>query len=55
MPVLSDYFGTSATNVGNNFFQSFNRDGALTGLPAGSFDTSNLTTVGVNFFYSFNR
>ena len=54
MPDLAAYFGDSATNVGNNFFRSFNSYGALTSLPSGSFDTSNITTVGDDFFSNFN-
>ena len=55
MPSLADYFGENATNPGNAFFSSFNQSGALTSLPAGSFDTSNITTVGDAFFFSFNQ
>jgi len=50
MPKLSDWFGNSATSAGDFFFLGFNRGGALTSLPAGSFDTSNITTVGDSFF-----
>jgi surface protein len=53
MPDMS-LFRESGTNAGNNFFSYFNSNGALTGLPAGSFDTSNITSAGNNFFYNFN-
>ncbi|MDR0859435.1 MAG: PKD domain-containing protein [Candidatus Peribacteria bacterium] len=54
MPPMS-LFGDSETSVGDYFFQAFNRDGSLTSLPVGSFDTSNITTVGGYFFHGFNR
>jgi surface protein len=55
MPALSDYFGMSATNVGDYFFRRFNGNGALTSLPVGSFDTSEITAVGSSFFTDFNK
>jgi hypothetical protein len=53
MPDFS-LFGASATDVGDNFFSYFNGYGALTSLPEGSFDTSDITTVGNSFFANFN-
>jgi hypothetical protein len=44
MPDFS-LFGDNPINVGNFFFQSFNANGALTNIPEGSFDTSNIITV----------
>ncbi len=55
MPKLSDWFGNSATSAGDFFFLGFNRGGALTSLPAGSFDTSNITSAEEYFFSSFNE
>jgi surface protein len=46
-------FQTDATTAPDNFFRCFNYSGALTSLPAGSFDTSAITTVGNNFFSTF--
>ncbi len=54
MPSLAEYFGESAENPGDNFFQFFNFNGALTSLPVESFDTSKITIAGNNFFYYFN-
>lgn len=54
MPSLAEYFGESAENPGDNFFQFFNYNGALTSLPVESFDTSKITIAGNNFFYYFN-
>ena len=55
IPALS-WFGISPTDVGDNFFINFNYLGALTSLPAGSFDTSSISgVVGNNFFAGFNK
>lgn len=54
MPKLSDWFGNSATSAESYFFDRFNAVWALTSLPAGSFDTSNITSVGNYFFAYFN-
>jgi surface protein len=48
-------FQTNATTAPISFFHSFNNGGALSSLPAGSFDTGNITTVGDGFFDSFNH
>ena len=55
MPAMNA-FTTDSTGetAGDNFFLNFNYSGALTSLPAGSFDTSNITTAGNYFFASFN-
>jgi hypothetical protein len=54
MPAMG-YFMTDATTAPNHFFFDFNYQGALTSLPEGSFDTSNITTAtGENFFGRFN-
>ena len=55
MPAMNA-FTTDSTGetAGDNFFLNFNRYGALTSLPAGSFDTSKITTIGSSFFGSFN-
>ena len=55
MPAMNA-FTTDSTGetAGDNFFLNFNSYGALTSLPAGSFDTSNITTAGDNFFAGFN-
>jgi len=53
IPDLS-WFGMSESDVGNYYFYNFNRGGALTSLPEGSFDTSAITTVGLAFFGLFN-
>ena len=55
MPPMSSFTTDSTgTTAGNDFFANFNRYGALTSLPAGSFDISKITTVGDSFFYYFN-
>jgi hypothetical protein len=58
MPPLQAFLGvpdsTGKYTIGDGFFAYFNTQGALTGLPAGSFDTSNIISVGNNFFYNFN-
>ena len=54
MPSLADWFGDSATNVGNYFFSQFNSYWAIASLPEWSFDTSNITKVGTYFFALFN-
>jgi hypothetical protein len=53
MPQMARFM--NGQDPGNAFFDSFNYDGTLTGLPEGSFDTSGITgTVGSDFFWSFN-
>ncbi|MDR3315255.1 MAG: YDG domain-containing protein, partial [Coriobacteriales bacterium] len=54
MPPMT-VFMSDASTAPANFFAHFNDQGALTSLPAGSFDTSNITAAGDNFFYSFTR
>ncbi|MDR2671715.1 MAG: YDG domain-containing protein [Coriobacteriales bacterium] len=54
MPPMERFQTSTTTVVPDNFFVSFNFSGALTSLPAGSFDISGITTVGDNFFDSFN-
>ena len=54
MPSLEDWFGESATDPWNYFFNWFNNGWALTSLPEWSFDTSNISEVGDNFFDHFN-
>ncbi|KAA6379476.1 MAG: hypothetical protein EZS28_024997, partial [Streblomastix strix] len=41
--------------VGGNFFMDFNREGALTQLPANGFNTENIMSSMINFFAGFNR
>jgi hypothetical protein len=53
MPPM-ERFMTSATAAPDYFFYNFNYEGAITELPFGSFDTSNITTVGDYFFQYFN-
>ena len=49
-------FGSSSTYAGSYYFSHFNYNGALTSLPAGSFDISHVSgSVGNTFFYHFNR
>ncbi|MDR0875837.1 MAG: InlB B-repeat-containing protein [Clostridiales Family XIII bacterium] len=45
---------TAGTTAGNYFFYRFNSGGALTSLPEGSFDTSDITHAEDNFFCGFN-
>jgi hypothetical protein len=47
-------FQTDTSTAPNDFFVAFNRHGALTSLPDGSFNTSKITRVGNNFFIAFN-
>ncbi|MDR2620662.1 MAG: YDG domain-containing protein [Propionibacteriaceae bacterium] len=53
MPPM-ERFMTSANVAPDNFFCAFNREGALTKLPDGSFNTSSIATVGNHFFSRFN-
>ncbi len=55
MPSLAEWFGESKEKPGDYFFEEFNYDWAITELPEGSFDTSNIETVWNNFFAEFNR
>jgi len=55
MPPMSAFTtDVAGTTAGDNFFMSFNEQGLLASLPAGSFDTSSITTVGSHFFARFN-
>jgi hypothetical protein len=47
-------FMADATTAPGYFFHYFNRSGALTSLPAGSFDTSGIAAAGGYFFSAFN-
>ncbi|MDR0591905.1 MAG: YDG domain-containing protein, partial [Bifidobacteriaceae bacterium] len=47
-------FTPSATASGFDLFYRFNYEGALTGLPDGSFDTSGIEDAGSYFFSDFN-
>ncbi|MDR3361087.1 MAG: YDG domain-containing protein, partial [Bifidobacteriaceae bacterium] len=54
MPAIRSFM-VSDTAAGDYFFTAFNYKGKLTGLPAGSFDTSAIVTAGRDFFNGFNQ
>ena len=55
IPNLKDWFGYSAEIPWPRYFYSFNVYWALTSLPVGSFDTSDIEVAGFGFFEKFNK
>jgi hypothetical protein len=53
MPPM-ERFQPNASSAPDYFFTYFNSDGALSSLPAGSFDISSITAAGDFFFAAFN-